>query len=62
VGGLKGIEKRVGSWRKKAKVKPMDCVPWVSCFCMMRVKKKNPPSAVGGLEAIVDGEMLFESH
>ena len=33
----------------------MDCDPWDSCFCMMRVRKADPPSAVGGLEGIVDG-------
>ncbi|RLS24073.1 MAG: hypothetical protein DWH70_07950 [Planctomycetota bacterium] len=31
--------------------KPMDCVPWVACFYMLRVKA-DPPSAVGGLEGI----------
>ena len=53
----------VGSWEKKKRVKenrkekqkPMDCDPWDSCFCMMRVRKADPPSAVGGLEGIVDG-------
>ncbi len=30
----------------------MDCVPWVSYFCMMRVRKADPPSTVGGLEGI----------
>ena len=29
----------------------MDCVPWVACFYMLRVKA-DPPSAVGGLEGI----------
>ena len=32
----------------------MDCVPWDSCFCMMR-DNADPPSAVGGLEGIVGG-------
>jgi hypothetical protein len=34
-GGLTVIEKRVGSWGKKVKEnkRPMECVPWVSCFC-----------------------------
>ena len=30
--------------------KPMDCVPWESCIWMMRVRKTDPPSTVGGLE------------
>ncbi len=43
--------KRVGSRGKKKNVKekkqkPMDCVPWVSCFCMMRVKKKTPSTSM----------------
>ena len=25
--------------------KLMDCVPWVACFCMMRVQKKTPPTS-----------------
>ena|GEM_PF-3388281 len=50
VGGLKGIDTRVESWGKKSK-KPMDCVPWVACFCRMR-GKADPPSAVGGLKGI----------
>ncbi|MCY2970562.1 MAG: hypothetical protein NTZ30_07830 [Planctomycetota bacterium] len=32
--------------------KPMDCVPWFACFCMMRVKKQTSPSALGGLKGI----------
>ena len=37
VGGLKVIDKRVGSWGKKKR---------------KRKKKVDPPSAVGGLEGI----------
>ena len=32
--------------------KSEDCAPWVSSFCMMRNKKADPPSTVGGLEGI----------
>jgi len=50
VGGLEGIDKRVGRW---GKVKAHGLRSMGRLFCMMRGKvARDPPSAVGGLEGI----------
>jgi hypothetical protein len=55
--GLKALGRGLGVGESKRNKKPMDCAPWVSCFCIMKVKKKTPPTSKKWM-----GKGLFEEY